>query len=139
MVGRKEEGQLNIGRALRVLRHSRQVSGHEMARRLGVTRARMYQLEQEDGNPTLESLQNYLEAIDVPLTELALVVDEHWDVAIEKDGEILTGSLRITDGYYLLDEDGSDGGTYTSLTSMGDSLAQAGWALYLKMEGEAND
>jgi len=97
----------------------------------------MYQLEREDGNPTLESVTNYLEAIDVPLTELALVVDEHWDVAIEKDGEFLAGSLRITDRFYLLDEDGNEVGTYTSLTSMGDKLAQAGWALYLKMEGDA--
>ena len=128
---------MNVGAALRVLRHSRQVSGHEMARRLGVTRARMYQLEREDGNPTLESVTNYLEAIDAPLIELAMVTDELFDVILrnnERPSESFAGSLRFTDRIELRDDQGDHARDYKSIPDMIDACEEAGFDVYLRLE-----
>lgn len=125
------------GAALRVLRHTRQVSGHEMARRLGVSRARVYQLEDDETNATRESIAQYLEAIDAPLIELAMVTDELFDVILrnnERPSESFAGSLRFTSRIELRDDQGDHARDYKSIPDMIDACTEAGFDIYLRLE-----
>jgi transcriptional regulator with XRE-family HTH domain len=55
---------------LRRLRRARELSVVELARRAGVSRATLTQLEAGAGNPTLETLYGLATALDAALTEL---------------------------------------------------------------------
>ena len=124
-----------IGAALRVLRHVRQVSGHEMARRLGVSRNRVYQ--HENGNPTGASIAAYLAALSASWLEFAMVLESRCDVVLvtTKDPlEMMPGTLRYFGGLELHDDDGDLAGTYTSLLAMLYEIEDAGYHVWLKLE-----
>ena len=136
---------MSWGGALRVLRHSRKVSGHEMARRLGVSRTRVYQIEDDTTNQTRETVQDYLKAIAGTLLERALVVDGLFDVALLSESSthgasdynpitVMRGTLRFAHGVELYDEDGDHAHDYKSVPDMVKTCDEAGWAVYLKLE-----
>jgi transcriptional regulator with XRE-family HTH domain len=122
------------GPALRVLRHSRKVSGQEMARRLDVDRSRVYQIESDTASVQRDTVTEYLEAIDATMLELATIHDGFFDVLLVKEAAMMRGVLRWGHGVELYDDDGDKAQEYTSIPAMIDAIEEAGWDLYLKLE-----
>ena len=60
----------HLGRRLRALRSAAAIPVAELARRSGVARATLTQLEAGSGNPTLETLYALADALGVPLSDL---------------------------------------------------------------------
>ena len=64
----------HLGRRLRALRTSAGIAAAELARRSGVARATLAQLEAGAGNPTLDTLYALADALGVPLSALVAPV-----------------------------------------------------------------
>jgi len=64
-----------VGARVRALRKARFIAVAELARRSGVARATLTQLEAGTGNPTLETLYALANALDVPLSSLIVAPD----------------------------------------------------------------
>ncbi len=100
-----------VGRRVAALRHGAALSLAELARRSGVARATLTQLEAGEGNPTLETLYALADALGVPLGDLiaepappAVHVVRGADVPVVT-GASLTGRLleRIDLGRHVVD------------------------------------
>lgn len=129
---------MRLGPHLATLRRSRRVGAREMARRLGVSRQRVGQLEGELTNHTAAKLAEYLEALGASLLELAIVAEAHVSVCIrdKKRPGSWKGSIRYSEDVELLDENGNSVGRYPSLSSLVAAAYVAGLHVTLNLEEE---
>lgn len=67
---------MKIGRTLRKLRLTKDISTIEMSRLTGFNRGTIYKLENDIGNPTLESLEKYAKSLELPLSEVIAIAEK---------------------------------------------------------------
>jgi len=67
-----------LGKALKLLRTFSEISQAEMARKLGVNRSWISEIESGRKEPTLNLLQSYAEVLDLPLSSI-LFFSEHME------------------------------------------------------------
>ena len=76
MAQRRSDRHLAYGIALREIRSERSLSQEALAHRAGLDRTYVSGVERGERNPSLESLLKLMDALELPLSELALRAEQ---------------------------------------------------------------
>ncbi len=77
-----------IGSRIRELRHKKGLSVTELARRAGVSKSMISQVEREDANPSVETVRSIAAALEVPVFALFLEEDQSHGALVRKSERI---------------------------------------------------
>jgi len=111
MVGMVSAEQSPLAVNLRRLRRSRGLAAVELARRAGLARATLTQLEAGGGNPTLETLYALANALDAPLAELIAEPEAASLPRVVRRGEGVRVAGVAVEAWLLATVGGRGGGT----------------------------
>jgi XRE family transcriptional regulator, master regulator for biofilm formation len=92
---------MNYGKAIRIARSIADLSQGELADKSGLDRSYLSLIESEKRKPSIETLQNISNALDIPFHLLTLLATEREDTKRINDEQVLGLAKQLT--YLLLE------------------------------------